>query len=89
MAGVITGSTPDLTPAQIVSGIPLVANALSAFGVYNLTAEQTDSLEKLGIWAIALIFGDAAIRIGRNVAKKNAAPEITDEDIVDLPEDVS
>lgn len=87
MANVFTGSQPDITPVQIVSGIPLIANALSVFGVYNLTAEQTDSLEKLGIWAIALIFGDAAIRIGRNVGSSNTTdPVLTDDEILDAPE---
>lgn len=88
MAGVLTGNKPDITPIQVVSGIPLLANLLNVFGVYNLTPEQTDSLEKFGLWAIALIFGDAAIRIGRNVGNKTTTdPVLTDEEILNYPED--
>lgn len=87
MAGIVTGQRPDITPIQIISGIPLLANLLNVFGVYSLTPEQTDSLEKFGIWAIALIFGDAAIRIGRNLGNTSNATDITDEEILDFPDE--
>lgn len=84
MAGLVTGKTPDITPAQIISGIPIIANLLNVFGVYSLTVAQTDALEKVGIWAIALIFGDAAVRFGRNLGSNVNTDTITDEEILDL-----
>jgi hypothetical protein len=61
---------PDITPVQIVSGIPIVAELLHAFGVYDLRPAQVDSLEKTATWAIALLGADAIIRLGRNLGQR-------------------
>lgn len=63
-------SRPDVTPAQIVAGIPIVAELLHTFGVYDLSQAQQDSLSKTVTWAFVLIGGDAVIRLGRNLAKR-------------------
>lgn len=62
--------TPDVTPAQLVAFIPLLAEFGHAFGIYDLSQAQQDSLSKLVIGAIALIGGDAVIRLGRNLRKR-------------------
>lgn len=61
---------PDITPAQIVSGIPIIAEAAHAFGVFDLSQAQQDSLSKLVIWSLALLGADAVIRLGRNLARR-------------------
>jgi hypothetical protein len=68
---------PDLTPAQIVgvvvAGVPILANLAQAFGVWTATPAELDALQQAGQFAIAaagtLFVGDAAIRVGRNVAQ--------------------
>lgn len=64
-----TGRRPDITPAQIIAGIPLIANFLAAYGVWAPTLKQQGVLSDLLTWAFALLGADAAIRIGRNVAE--------------------
>lgn len=61
---------PDITPAQWVASIPLVAEFGHAFGVYNLTQPQQDSLTHMVTWAIGLVGADALIRLGRNLANR-------------------
>jgi hypothetical protein len=67
---VTADNRPAITPAQIVSGIPIVAEALHTFGVFNLSQAQQDSLSKLVLWSVALVGGDAVIRFGRNLARR-------------------
>lgn len=61
---------PDITPAQIIAGVPVVANLLAAFGVYSLTAGQQAALTDTLTWALALLGADALIRVGRNLSKR-------------------
>jgi hypothetical protein len=65
---IITGQRPDLTPAQLVSGIPILAELLHSFGIYNLSVSQQDSLAHAATWALALVAGDTILRVGRGVA---------------------
>jgi len=66
---------PDITPPQIVAmavgGIPIIAELLHAFGVYDISLEQQQALSNAVTWAgilgAALIGGDAVLRTGRNV----------------------
>jgi len=61
---------PDITPAQIIAGVPVLANLLAAFGVYSLTAGQQAALTDTLTWALALLGADALIRVGRNLSKR-------------------
>lgn len=61
---------PDITPAQIVAGVPVLANLLAAFGVYSLSAGQQAALQDTLGWALALLGADALIRVGRNLARR-------------------
>lgn len=61
---------PDITPAQIIAGVPVVANLLAAFGVYTLSAGQQAALTDTLTWALALLGADALIRVGRNLSKR-------------------
>lgn len=63
----LAGSSPDITPAQIIAGIPLIANFLAAYGVWSPSPAQQGRLSDLLTWGFALLGADAAIRIGRNV----------------------
>jgi hypothetical protein len=79
MAGLTAGPRPDITPPQIVamliSGIPILAELLRAFGVYDLGLEQQAALSNVVTWASvlggALIGGDALLRTGRNLRMGN------------------
>lgn len=59
---------PAVTLPQLIAAIPLLANLLAAYGIFAPTAAQQGSLTDLLTWAYVLIVGDAALRIGRNVA---------------------
>jgi L-aminopeptidase/D-esterase-like protein len=67
MLGIFRGQRPDITPAQVIAGIPIVGETAHAFGVFTLSAPQQDSLEKVVLWAFALVAGDAVLRVGRNL----------------------
>lgn len=59
--------TPNFTPVQIVSGIPILAELMHAYGVYDMSQAQQDSLGKAVTWAFVVIGSDAVIRVGRSV----------------------
>lgn len=83
MTSIFRGPRPDLTPAQVVgvlvAGIPVIATLLRSFGVYDVSPEQQEALEKAVIWAgvvAGLLFAsDAGVRAARNAAdaKREAA----------------
>lgn len=76
MLKVLSGNRPDITPAQlaatIVAGIPIFANLLHVFGVFDLSHEQSQALQDTitwgGVFAALLMGSDAALRVGRNHA---------------------
>lgn len=59
---------PDLTPAQLIAGVPVIANLLAAFGVYSLSDVQQAALTDTLQYALVLVGADAIIRVGRNIA---------------------
>lgn len=59
--------TPDVTRAQLVGAVPIVAKLLAAFGIYTLTASQTEALTLAVGGGAALFVADAAIRVGRSL----------------------
>lgn len=67
------GLMPDVTKNQIIGillgGIPVIANLLRAFGVYDLTDDQAKALEQAVIWAGGagglLILADSYLRSNR------------------------
>lgn len=79
--GILRGDRPDLTPAQIAGGVPVIANLANAFGIFHLSASQADSLQATILYGLVLVGGDAAVRVGRNLkdarveaARLTAAP---------------
>ena len=83
MTSVFRGQRPDITPAQVVgvlvAGVPVVANLLRAFGVYDAGPEQQQALQDAMTWgsvvAGLLFASDAGVRAARNAAdaKREAA----------------
>lgn len=69
---------PSITPAQIVAGIPLLANLLDAWGVFTVSAAQQSTLRDTMLWAFGLIAGDAVIRLGRNLSDGIAKRHVPD-----------
>lgn len=65
--GLIGGHRPDLTPAQLIAGIPILAELLHSFGVYDLSQAQQDSLGKTVTFCFGLLGADAVVRVGRNL----------------------
>jgi hypothetical protein len=76
MSSILRGNRPDLTPAQVVgvlaAGIPILANLLHAFGVYDVSPEQQQALQDAVTWggvlAGVLFAADAGLRASRNAA---------------------
>jgi hypothetical protein len=77
MGGLTAGPRPDITPPQIVAmlvaGIPIIAQLLHAFGIYDLSIEAQQALGNVVTWAgvlgASLIGGDAVLRTGRNLRR--------------------
>jgi len=59
---------PDITKAQLVGSVPIVAKLLSAFGVYTLTGAQQEALTIAAGSGVVLYLADAVIRFGRSKA---------------------
>jgi hypothetical protein len=76
MTSILRGPRPDLTPAQVVgvllAAIPVIANLLRAFGLYDVSAEQQQALQEAMTWggvvAGLLFASDAGVRAARNAA---------------------
>jgi hypothetical protein len=74
MSKLFSGHRPDLTPAQIggvlVAGVPIIANLLHVFGIFDLSKGQEQALQDSishGVVLAGLLFGgDAAVRASRN-----------------------
>lgn len=60
---------PDITKAQLIGSVPVVAKLLSAFGVYTLTGAQQEALTLALGGGAALFLADAVIRFGRSRVK--------------------
>jgi microsomal dipeptidase-like Zn-dependent dipeptidase len=76
MFRVFRGHRPDVTPAQLIAilsgGVPIIANLLHVFGVFDLSHAQDQALQDTIGWGIGLAFlltgGDAVVRSARNRA---------------------
>lgn len=64
----LKGQRPDLTPAQLV-GVGLLVLYVLLVVAFGLTGDAKDAIEDLRLVALALIGGDALIRVGRNYAE--------------------
>jgi hypothetical protein len=58
---------------MLVAGIPIIAQLLHAFGIYDLSIEAQEALQNVVTWAgvlgASLIGGDAVLRTGRNLRR--------------------
>lgn len=63
-------ATPDVTKAQLIGSVPVIAKLLSAFGVYTLTGAQQEALTLALGGGAALFVADAVIRFGRSINKQ-------------------
>jgi hypothetical protein len=70
ISSLVPAKRPDITPAQIVGMIPLLAEFGHSFGLFTLSQPQQDSLSKLVVGAVGLFGADALIRLGRNLAHR-------------------
>jgi hypothetical protein len=89
MSGLTKGPMPDVTPPQIIglaiAGIPILAQLLRAFGIYDLSLEAQAALSDAVTWATvaggALIGGDAILRTGRNLRRGNVESAVVQAQI--------
>jgi hypothetical protein len=89
MPGLTKGPMPDITPPQIIgmalAGIPILAQLLRAFGVYDLSLEEQAALSDAVTWtsvvAGALISSDAILRVGRNLRRGHVESSIVQAQI--------
>lgn len=80
----VKGKRPDITPIQVLALIPIIANLLRAFGVFDLSKEQEDALRDTMEAAIGLVGADVLLRGFRNYtqAKTETAATFAEADIV-------
>ena len=89
MSGLTKGTMPDVTPPQIIglgiAGIPILAQLLRAFGIYDLDEQQQAALSDAVTWATvaggALIGGDALLRTGRNLRRGNVEAAVVNAQV--------
>jgi hypothetical protein len=86
---IFSGDKPDITPAQIkaaiIACIPIIANLLHVFGVYDLSKEQEDALKQTAALAAGfggvLALADSYLRGARNkaaaIAKAGSTVNVT------------
>lgn len=65
-------ATPDITKAQMIGSIPVIAKLLAAFHVYTLSADQQEALTLAVGGGVALWAADAVIRFGRSINRQKA-----------------
>lgn len=58
---------PDITKAQLVGSVPVIANLLAAFHVFTVTQQQQQALEVAVGGSAFLFIADAVIRAGRSI----------------------
>src|ERR1700743_3534996 len=58
---------PDITKAQLVGSVPVIAKLGTAFGLFTLTGAQQEALTLAVGGGAALFIADAVIRFGRNL----------------------
>jgi hypothetical protein len=61
---------PNVTTAQYIALVPVIATLLHAFGVFELSGAQQEALSEALKALVAIVGADAALRIGRNLSSK-------------------
>lgn len=85
--GVVKGSTPDITPAQIVAIVQAVIGLLIAFGVDLSKQQQAAVLQLSTALLVVLPLVDAWIRHSRNMTRvRKVAPMTVEPDAAKLRE---
>jgi hypothetical protein len=78
MLDFMRGRRPDITPAQAVASLPVLATLGHVVGLYELSKEKRETLEKTIPWTLVLIGADTFLRIGRNVGGRRVWDELAD-----------
>jgi hypothetical protein len=82
----LTGPRPDLTPAQIVSAVPVLGAMAAAATPGRRTDEQIRVLRGAMAWSAALVVADALLRVGRGVAARPPAAPPAPADLMGHPD---
>jgi hypothetical protein len=86
---IVSGRQPDVTPAQIISAVPVVAGLAAGVGAWDPTAEQSRIVRGAMLWASALVVADALLRVGRGAAARPPAVSPPPADILGHPDAVA
>ena len=83
---VLTGPRPDVTPAQLISAVPVVVGVAATAARRGATPEQSRVLRGAMVWASALVVADALLRVGRGVAARPPAVAPPPADLLAHPD---
>jgi hypothetical protein len=70
---IISGRQPDVTPAQMISAVPVIAGLTAGIGAWDPTEEQSRLVRSAMLWSAALVAADAFLRVGRGAAARPPA----------------
>jgi hypothetical protein len=70
---IIGGRQPDVTPAQMISAVPVIAGLAAGIGAWDPTNEQSRLMRGAMLWSAALVTADALLRVGRGAAARPPA----------------
>jgi hypothetical protein len=70
---IIGGRQPDVTPAQMISAVPVIAGLAAGIGAWDPTEEQSRLVRGAMLWSAALVAADAILRVGRGAAARPPA----------------
>ena len=83
---IIGGRQPDLTPAQMISAVPVIAGVVAGMGGWDPTKEQSRLVRGAMIWSAALVAADAFLRVGRGAAARPPAVAPPPPDLLGHPD---
>jgi len=83
---ILSGRQPDITPAQLISAVPVIAGLAAGVGAWEPTAEQSRLVRGAILWSAALVAADAFLRVGRGAAARPPAVAPAPADLLGHPD---
>jgi hypothetical protein len=83
---IVSGRQPDVTPAQMISAVPVLAGLAAGVGAWDPTPEQSRIVRGAMVWASALVVADALLRVGRGAAARPPSAAPAPSDIMSHPD---
>lgn len=86
---IVSGRQPDVTPAQLISAVPVLAGLAAGIGAWEPTTEQARLVRGAMLWSAALVAADAFLRVGRGAAARPPAVAPAPADLLSHPDVVA